>query len=509
MYDEALNDADKCIEVKSDWVRGYSRKGNALEFLHKYAEAKAAYLEGMKIEPDNAQLKDALSKVEEQLSAGGSGSGAPAGSSGFSNPFADPNIMSRIASNPQLAGYLKQPDFVHMLQEVMKDPNKNLPLYMQDQRLMQTMACLLGLNIGMEGGDSDSPMDFSEEPVDDEPYKPYRPTPPPAEPAKPKVSPAQQQALDAKELGNAAYKKKEFETALEHYGRAMELDPENMTYLTNRAAVYLEQARYPECIEECERAVELGREHCADYKSIARALSRIGMAYMKLPDLTNAVKYFNKSLAEFRDPVVVKRVAEIEREIKMKAAADYEDPVKAEEAKQRGNQLFTKGNYPDAMKQYNEAILRAPRDAKLYSNRAFCYTKLMEFSMALKDADKCIQLDPTFVKGHLRKAAVHTALKENGKAAQSFKAALEIDPNCEEARVGMHKAMGQADHSERREAAMHDPEIRQIMEDPGMQMILGQMQRDPAALNEHLKDPAIRDKIMKLVDAGLLSIGRG
>lgn len=132
-----------------------------------------------------------------------------------------------------------------MLQEVMKDPNKNLPLYMQDQRLMQTMACLLGLNIGMEGGDSDSPMDFSEEPVDDEPYKPYRPTPPPAEPAKPKVSPAQQQALDAKELGNAAYKKKEFETALEHYGRAMELDPENMTYLTNRAAVYLEQARYP------------------------------------------------------------------------------------------------------------------------------------------------------------------------------------------------------------------------------------------------------------------------
>lgn len=43
------------------------------------------------------------------------------------------------------------------------------------------------------------------------------------------------QSLEEKELGNAAYKKKDFETALAHYKNAIELDPTNASFLTNRA----------------------------------------------------------------------------------------------------------------------------------------------------------------------------------------------------------------------------------------------------------------------------------
>lgn len=42
-----------------------------------------------------------------------------------------------------------------------------------------------------------------------------------------------------KELGNAAYKKKDFDEALIHYDRAIELDPSDITFLTNKAGVWV------------------------------------------------------------------------------------------------------------------------------------------------------------------------------------------------------------------------------------------------------------------------------
>ena len=47
------------------------------------------------------------------------------------------------------------------------------------------------------------------------------------------------QSLEEKEKGNAAYKTRDFETSLQHYDKALELDPTNITFLTNKAGGYL------------------------------------------------------------------------------------------------------------------------------------------------------------------------------------------------------------------------------------------------------------------------------
>ena len=44
--EEALKDADKCVELNGTWPTGYCRKGAALQFLRRYKDAVSAFEEG-------------------------------------------------------------------------------------------------------------------------------------------------------------------------------------------------------------------------------------------------------------------------------------------------------------------------------------------------------------------------------------------------------------------------------------------------------------------------------
>jgi tetratricopeptide (TPR) repeat protein len=327
------------------------------------------------------------------------------------------------------------------------------------------------------------------DPSSPEPPKPREPTPPPAKKptAEEENLPENKKlAKSEKEAGNAAYKKKDFATALTHYNKAIEHDPTDLTFHSNIAAVYFEQKEFRLCIAECEKAIEKGRENRADYKLISKVFCRIGNSYRKLNENKQAKTFFEKSLSEHRTPEVKTLLSQVEAVIKEEERRAFIDPAKAEEEKEKGNEFFKKGDFSSAVKHYTEAINRNPDDTKLYSNRAACYTKLAAFDLGLKDCDMCTKLDDKFIKGWIRKGKILQGMQQPSKALHAYQKALEIDPTNGEANEG-YRACTVAVHSnpeEVRKKAMNDPEVQSILKDPAMRMILEQMQSDPKAVQE-------------------------
>lgn len=139
---------------------------------------------------------------------------------------------------------------------------------MADPRVSAMLGVLLGLNFETAPGGSD-PMEIEQTRPEPPKQEPAKPAPAPKEPEK-ELPENKKQALQEKEKGTEAYKKKDFSTALVHYSKAIELDPEDIVYKTNRSAVYFETAQYDECIKDCLDAIEQGRKVFADFKLIAR-----------------------------------------------------------------------------------------------------------------------------------------------------------------------------------------------------------------------------------------------
>ncbi|KAK4605414.1 hypothetical protein RGQ29_013467 [Quercus rubra] len=103
-----------------------------------------------------------------------------------------------------------------------------------------------------------------------------------------------------------AHKEMDFDTAIAHHTRAIELNDEDISFLLNRALTYLKMGQYVECIKDCDKAVESGRKQRSDSKMIAIALTRKGTALGKMAkcskDYEPAIEIFQKALIEHHNP---------------------------------------------------------------------------------------------------------------------------------------------------------------------------------------------------------------
>ncbi|KAL2021615.1 hypothetical protein VTK56DRAFT_6968 [Thermocarpiscus australiensis] len=534
-WDKALQDAEKTTQLKPDWPKGWGRKGSALYGKGDLLGAHDAYEQGLKLDPNNAGMKNDLASVKRAMEQEAGGAGGPFDpSGGIGKMFSDPNLVQKLASNPKTSSLLADPSFMAKVQAIKQNPNNMQELF-SDPRMIQVLGVLMGVDMDVANPDdvpgaSGSTGKEDVEMPDAPPKKPEPAKKAPEPEPEPEPEDLDEEALEKKKakeaadkeklLGTENYKKRNFDEAIKHYQAAWDLH-KDITYLNNLGAAYFEKGDYQACIDTCAKAVEEGRALYADFKVIAKSYARIGTAYEKQGDLAKAIDYYNMSLREHRTPDVVNKLRAAERNKIEAARKAYIDPVKAEEAREEGNKKFKESDWPGAVAAYTEMVKRAPDDPRGYSNRAAAFIKLLEFPSALEDCDTAIKKDPKFIRAYIRKAQAYFGMREYSKCVDACTEALKVDKehhngaNAKEieqqeqkAFAAMYAARENETEEQTRERLMRDPEIMGIMADPVMQAILQQAQSDPAALAEHMKNPNVRTKIQKLIAAGVIRVGR-
>jgi stress-induced-phosphoprotein 1 len=439
----ALEDAEACLGLNPDFAKGYSRKGAALHALKRYNDAINAYQKGLNKFPNDPGLTKGLAEVKRDKDAP-LPSASNTGGSGIGGLFG-PQMMAQMALNPKTRHYLNDAEIMAKVKLLQSNPNL-LTTMLSDPKMMTFLQHILGA----------AQEDDEQDPIPPKATQPVRQAEPMPQQDSMEVEDdeddieeltpedavkkdRQKKALTAKERGNELYKAKKFDQALAAYDEAISLDDTNMTYLNNKAAVYFTLKQYNECIDCCEKAVKVGKENRAPFEERAKALTRCAKAWQKKNDLGKAIEYCQAAQLESFDKETQRFLKTLELEKKKADTAAYLDDDKAEEAKARGNEFFRAKKWVEAVKEYEEAVKRSPRNAAIRNNLSAALCKIMDINGAKREVEIAVDLDPSYVKAWARKGDIEVLLKENHKAIDSYRKGLSLDPNNAACKEGLRK----------------------------------------------------------------------
>ena len=73
--------------------------------------------------------------------------------------------------------------------------------------------------------------------------------------------------------------------------------------------------------------------------------------------------------------------------------------------------------------------------------------------------------------------------------------------------MAIFNSSSQEDQETRAKRAMQDPEIQQILQTPEVRNAINDIQNDPKAINNVMRNPDLAKKFEKLIQAGVLRTG--
>ena len=130
-YDNALQDAEKCIELDSKWGKGYARKAEVFNATGKHTEALKYYEKALEVEPDIYGVKEMIAQTKVKIGL---------------EPRTT-KLFEQMMENETLNTCMQDQNFVDKINKMHKNPS-NIKEMMQDKQMMDLCQSLMGSTFG-------------------------------------------------------------------------------------------------------------------------------------------------------------------------------------------------------------------------------------------------------------------------------------------------------------------------------------------------------------------------
>ncbi|MDZ8067888.1 MAG: tetratricopeptide repeat protein [Nostoc sp. DedQUE08] len=222
---------------------------------------------------------------------------------------------------------------------------------------------------------------------------------------------------------------KRYPEALQDFDRAIELDPKDAWAMALRGVTYRLMKRYTEALQDFDRAIELDPKY-------AWAIVLRGETYRLMERYTEALQDFDRAIEldpKYAWAIVLRGETYRLMERYTEALQDFDRAIKFDLKfgwliALRGITYHSMEHYMEALQDFDRAIELDSKYAPVIALRGETYRSMEQYTEALQDFDRAIELDPKDAWAIASRGQTYRSMERYTEALQDFDRAIELDP---------------------------------------------------------------------------------
>lgn len=197
-------------------------------------------------------------------------------------------------------------------------------------------------------------------------------------------------------LGGYLYKEGRIEEAMQHYQKALQIDPNYVEALNNLGIALAAEGRFDEAIENYHKALQINPDFPSTLNNLGIALAGRGQ--------------FDEAIENYRKAIQI-------------------SPNYADALDNLGAALTVKGRFEEALEYYRQVLAIDPAFAEAQNNLGILLTKQGKTAEAIEHYQKAIELNPNHAGSYDNLGNLLATQGRTAEAIEQFQKALEVEPD--------------------------------------------------------------------------------